>query len=368
MRSLPYFLLFACISCAEQDHAVWKFYPAKADLKRGVVSKYYEHYLPDNPNEKKRTDISYAAMQLDSDTSLMIRSYNAGFQLRSVERYIMGDSSIQLDSFTYIYNLDTSRTHILKPTYWHWGRDTSMFQRETYFSEWSELATLHQQSVRDTLVKEGIGKSFHSTSRSEILFNGDTIIRESQRMETFVKGLGVFHHRIIRDDWKWEVELVEQMPLSEFEKQSRHNRHRVAYIDPEKTLDAGESFTLCSHELSIADYYNSDDDKTGYIDGKKAMVRIIEKQMDANLIPRGQMMLTYRFVVNCEGEAGRFVAQGFDESYEYRDVAESTIIHFYEILSSLKGWNPCVVREEARDAYFYITLKFDNGKLVDVLP
>ena len=54
--------------------------------------------------------------------------------------------------------------------------------------------------------------------------------------------------------------------------------------------------------------------------------------------------------------------------YQPLKFEEETIEHLYGILRKLEEWRPVVINEEARDAYFYITFKIEDGKITDILP
>ena len=128
-----------------------------------------------------------------------------------------------------------------------------------------------------------------------------------------------------------------------------------------------EEFNLCGHERFIADYYNSTPDGQ-YIHGKRALLDTVFNNLDEAKMLEQNGMLIFRFVVNCEGKAGRFIVDGYDFMYQPLKFEEETIEHLYGILSKLEEWRPVVINEEARDAYFYITFKIEDGKITDILP
>lgn len=47
---------------------------------------------------------------------------------------------------------------------------------------------------------------------------------------------------------------------------------------------------------------------------------------------------------------------------------KETINHLYKVIAELKTWNPCVINQEPRDAYFYLTFRLKNGVIPDILP
>ena len=62
------------------------------------------------------------------------------------------------------------------------------------------------------------------------------------------------------------------------------------------------------------------------------------------------------------------MAEGYDLNYQPMEFHQETIDHLYGILQKLEDWRTVVIRDEVRDAYFYITFNIDNGQIIDILP
>jgi hypothetical protein len=95
------------------------------------------------------------------------------------------------------------------------------------------------------------------------------------------------------------------MSNDRFQTLRNHNRKRIGYINPSSTMDNGSSFKLCEQEVKIRDYYNSTPEAQFGL-GKKEMVNKIMSQIDRNKLFSESGYLTFRFVINCHGQAGRF--------------------------------------------------------------
>ena len=197
--------------------------------------------------------------------------------------------------------------------------------------------------------------------------NSDTTESQWNTTSYYLENLGFFGAMEVHEDFTWELELVEQMPLAKFQKLANHNEKRVAYIDPDYTLDKDSDFKICVHEKFIADYYNSTPDGD-YLYGKAALVDTMLTNLEIDKMMNQTGMLTFRFVVNCNGEAGRFIAKGYDLNFQPYEFPEETINHLYEQLQKLKEWRVVVINEVPRDAYFYFTFKLNNGEITDILP
>jgi hypothetical protein len=164
------------------------------------------------------------------------------------------------------------------------------------------------------------------------------------------------------------LELIEQIPFKEFQQRANHGVKRVGYIDPRSVLDQGSDFKLCDKQVKVADYYNGQDKRAQYVGGKKAIWELVNQHLDKSKLFNESGYLTLRFIVNCEGEAGWFTMEEADLDFQPKRFHTETIQHFFEILYQHPNWKPCIIREEARDAYTYITFKLKDGEIIEILP
>lgn len=135
------------------------------------------------------------------------------------------------------------------------------------------------------------------------------------------------------------------------------------YIDPEKAIDLGE-FTVCDED-QIYDYYNSDG--ADYQAGKNGLrTQILSQYQAAHFKDSGY--LNIRFVVNCQGEPGRYVMETYDLDLNASPMDEELKAHLFNLTRDLKDWNPIQINDTAQDAYVYISYRLENGKIVAILP
>lgn len=78
--------------------------------------------------------------------------------------------------------------------------------------------------------------------------------------------------------------------------------------------------------------------------------------------------LNIRFVVNCKGEAGRYVIHENNLDLEPIAFSKDLVDQLFDITTQLKKWKPNVIREEKRDSYIYISYRIENGKITEILP
>ena len=369
-RLITLIILAALISCEQKpsDHPVFKYYPPEDVFNDGYVSKFYYHYYPDNPDQRAGSEIGYTKYTKLNQSRYKTKNYNAGFDLESERIYIVQGDSIVLEGGFGIRNYtDTTELNALSNSVSSWRSAMSNPYRIQYtYGEKEYIFTEYQTSVSDTTINNKPAKVFENKWNYREV-GSDSIFSEGISKSFYVQGLGFFGSSSKGEDYSQNIELVEQMSVEEFEERTNHNEHRVAWIDPENTLSDDSDFKICGHQRNIADYYNSTPDGR-YIHSKKALVDTIDINLDKSKLFNQSGRLVFRFVVNCEGKPGRFIAKGYDLDYQPIEFEKETVDHLFSIMEKLEEWQPVLIREETRDAYFYITFNLVNGEITDILP
>ncbi len=138
---------------------------------------------------------------------------------------------------------------------------------------------------------------------------------------------------------------------------------RVAYIDPATAL-GDPDFKACNED-AIADYYNPE--RATYIKGKNGLRNfVMSNYKNKGYTDSGY--LNIRFVVNCNGAAGRYIIHENNLDLEPVKLSPSLVKQLFEITTQLKDWNPNVIRGEIRDSYMYISYRIENGEITEILP
>lgn len=361
-------LLVGC-SDTTRDHSILKYFPNERTFQDGYVNKYYEHYVPVNKNATSRTRISYKLFKKLDAHRFKSETYNAGFELVNKSHYHVDENSILLDSSFSVWRTDTA-IHRIKENFistWHIAnQDNGHYAASIPYKYVTYNLEKHQNNVYDSLINDTDARVFVFQNSRDAIQEDTTSIKWTST-SYYVKELGFFGMKEQYEEFSWEVELVEQMPLSKFESLASRKMKRVAYIDPKEAIMSVKPFEPCGHETIIADYYNSTPDGS-YIHGKAALVDSIFANLESDKLMNQTGMLTFRFIVNCEGKAGRFIAEGYDYNYKPISFPKETIHHLHTLLANLREWRPVVIKEEPRDAYFYYTFKLVNGEITDILP
>lgn len=139
--------------------------------------------------------------------------------------------------------------------------------------------------------------------------------------------------------------------------------HSSHYIDPDTAL-LNEGFNVCN-ENYIVQYYNTPE--LPYPKGKNGFRNYINQAyVNDNYSDSGY--LNIRFIINCEGEVGRFVIHENNLDLEPSTFNEPLKNQLFKLTSEAKGWNPIFLFEEARDSYMYVSYRIEDGEITEIIP
>jgi len=139
--------------------------------------------------------------------------------------------------------------------------------------------------------------------------------------------------------------------------------HSAQYIDPEKAL-LNDGFEVCNEQF-ICQYYNPE--RATYSDGKNGLRKfVLSNYKNDNYTDSGY--LNIRFVINCKGEAGRYIIHENNLDLEPQVFNQDLVTQLFKITTQLKEWNPNFVHDEYRDSYMYISYRIENGEITEIIP
>nr|WP_297913540.1 hypothetical protein [uncultured Allomuricauda sp.] len=139
--------------------------------------------------------------------------------------------------------------------------------------------------------------------------------------------------------------------------------HNVEYIDPDKALFS-EGFEVCDEDY-IAQYYNPE--RATYSQGKNGLRKfILTHYENRNYTDSGY--LNVRFVINCKGEAGRYLVHQNTLDLEPTELDKDMVHQLVELTRQLKKWNPNYIREKYWDSYMYISYRIEHGEIIEIIP
>lgn len=79
-------------------------------------------------------------------------------------------------------------------------------------------------------------------------------------------------------------------------------------------------------------------------------------------------LIRVRFIVNCEGKAGRFEILELNNDYEVKQFDSAISQQILDITKDLQDWIPGRDNGMAIDTYKYLTFKIKNGAIVEIFP
>ncbi len=139
--------------------------------------------------------------------------------------------------------------------------------------------------------------------------------------------------------------------------------HSAEYINPKEAI-FNDNFYLCD-EKRIFQYYNPE--RATYSEGKNGLRKFVL----SNYVNKGYSdsgYLNFRFIINCKGEAGRYVFHENDLELNPKPFNKDLVKQLLKITTQLKKWNPNYVQEEFRDSYMYISYRIENGEITEIIP
>lgn len=135
------------------------------------------------------------------------------------------------------------------------------------------------------------------------------------------------------------------------------------YINPDEAKFS-EGFKTCD-EKYIIQYYNPE--RATYSEGKNGLRKFIMSNYEnRNYIDSGY--LNIRFVINCKGEAGRYIIHENDLNLKPKKFNKDLVHQLFELTTQLKKWNPNFTHDEFRDSYMYLSYRIENGNITEIIP
>ncbi|MEM7106893.1 MAG: hypothetical protein AAF519_01615 [Bacteroidota bacterium] len=356
--------LVACTTEEARFGEATVYFPPYPRLVEGVVNKYYEHYDFGSDREPLML-ASYVEYKLISPNQLRETHYGGGFNPLTHYVYRFDSSKQVLVKEIFYYDSDTLEAEVIENVKYDWVSSNAVLNKVRHYPDGDFKIEVLQKNIQNQVVSDGRdAKVFTSFTKTD--WNTKERTTEITAETVYARNLGLYSKITDRENVKMRMELIEQMPIEKFEKLKNHGIRRVGYIDSAKVLSE-EPFSLCNPFDNLADYYNSDPDGR-YSEDKNGLEEALRSFIDQDLLSNESGFLTFRFIVNCEGEAGRFVAEGVDVNYQPKEYPKEIVSHVYDAMRSLGAWRPVVIQGQARDAHFYITFKLKNGEITDILP
>jgi len=125
-------------------------------------------------------------------------------------------------------------------------------------------------------------------------------------------------------------------------------------------------FKLCNGDKMAIQYYALGE-KT--YDGEKITIeRIFKSEFNPTIVKKESGLVRIRFMVNCNGESGRFRLLAIDQNYQAKTFDNKLTDQLMHITKNLKGWKGFTRKGIGRDYYQYLIFKIKDGNIIEIMP
>ncbi len=140
----------------------------------------------------------------------------------------------------------------------------------------------------------------------------------------------------------------------------------VGDIEHNEQID-NPSFTVCNGEDNVLQYFNLSQGPV-YKDEKTTIVSMFISQFKPESNTNENGLIRIRFIVNCEGKAGRFRVLQSDYNYNEKVFDTSITDQLLNITKNIEDWAILYRNEVPVDYYMYLLFKIKDGQITEILP
>ncbi|MBO0589824.1 hypothetical protein I2486_00240 [Cellulophaga sp. E16_2] len=137
--------------------------------------------------------------------------------------------------------------------------------------------------------------------------------------------------------------------------------------DSEQNNEDDFNFKVCNGNENIYQYFNLQKGPE-YLGEKCSILKVFNDQYKPIRAISQDGLIRIRFVVNCEGKAGRFRVLQSDNYLNEFKFNKKVVNQLLEITKSVKFWEIYYFRENPIDYYFYLIFKIEDGQIKEILP
>lgn len=139
--------------------------------------------------------------------------------------------------------------------------------------------------------------------------------------------------------------------------------------DSEFNIETDDSkFSPCGSEDRVLQYFNTGEGPQ-YVGEKPALLKHFYSKFQPPENNHQSGMIRIRFLVNCEGKAGRFRLTESDETYSPFTFDPKITGQLMQLTREIKDWKILKSSDtDATDYYFYLIFKIKDGRIINILP
>lgn len=149
-----------------------------------------------------------------------------------------------------------------------------------------------------------------------------------------------------------------------FDTENKPYKTYIGYIDQQKAL-LNTQYELCD-EGRIYNTYSSAGLKAYKGSKKRFRDHIFASFNDNTFTESGY--LNFRFLVNCEGNAGWFEVIQMNLDLEETTLNDELVDSLFKLTSNPQNWEIIDYYEAPRNYYMYVSYRIENGKITEIIP
>lgn len=127
------------------------------------------------------------------------------------------------------------------------------------------------------------------------------------------------------------------------------------------------NFKVCNGDDKILQYFNLGKGPA-YNGEKSTILKTFNSKYKASIDNNQNGLIRIRFVVNCDGKAGRFRVLQSDYNYQEIEFDKRIISQLMDITKGIENWEIQYRKEMPIDYYMYLIFKITDGQLTEILP
>lgn len=126
-------------------------------------------------------------------------------------------------------------------------------------------------------------------------------------------------------------------------------------------------FKVCNGDNRVLQYFNLGEGPV-YKGEKSRIINAFKSKYKSVNDKRENGLIRIRFIVNCEGKAGRFRVLQSDYNYQETEFDKEIVSQLMTITKGIEDWAVFKRNEATVDYYMYLIFKIKDGQLTEILP
>jgi len=134
------------------------------------------------------------------------------------------------------------------------------------------------------------------------------------------------------------------------------------------SLADNTNFKICNGDDYVFQYFNLGDGPV-YAGEKPSLIKTFKTKYKPVLGGNQNGLIRIRFIVNCEGHAGRFRDLQSDSNFNETEFDDKIVSQLMEITEGIEAWKILYSDDNKPvDYYYYLIFKITNGQISEILP